>query len=148
MTRQEVLDRLRSVYDPEIPGLSIVDMGLVASVSVMEDKVEVILRPTFIACPALDWIRRHAEEALSPLEAHVEFDVSRAWSSADMSAGGRDMLQSFGIAPPPTRDAGTVPCPLCGSNQTACSSPFGSALCRAQYYCHECQQPFEAWKTV
>lgn len=147
MTRQEVLDRLKSVHDPEIPGLSIVDMGVVLDVLVADDTVQVTLRPTYIGCPALDWIRSAVERALTPISALVRYDMTAMWSTADMSAEGRTQLKAFGIAPPPSAGE-PMECPQCGSDDTQMTSPFGSALCRAIYYCPHCQEPFEAWKTV
>lgn len=146
MTRQEVLERLKSVHDPEIPDLSIVDMGVVLDVLVSDDSVQVTLRPTYIACPALDWIRSAVETALAPSRAVVQYHMTASWSTADMSSEGRAQLKAFGIAPP-QRAGEPVACPQCGSSDTEMTSAFGSTLCRAIYYCQRCQGPFEAWKT-
>ena len=147
MTRQEVMNRLKSVHDPEIPGLSIVDMGAVLDVAVADDMVQVTLRPTYIGCPALDWIRSAVEKALAPAPALVRYEMTALWSTADMSSEGHAQLKAFGIAPPQPGD-GPIACPHCGSDDTELTSPFGSALCRAIHYCRDCQEPFEAWKTV
>ncbi|NMP22804.1 1,2-phenylacetyl-CoA epoxidase subunit PaaD [Sulfobacillus harzensis] len=147
VTRQEVLHRLQAVHDPEIPDLSIVDMGMVTDVVVTNDSVEVTLRPTYIGCPALDWIKSAVERALEPTIAEVQFNMTALWSTSDLSEQGRDRLKRFGIAPP--REGGeAVECPHCGSDDTHMTSPFGSTLCRSIYYCQHCQVPFEAWKTL
>ncbi len=145
MTRDMVLERLSTVNDPEIPDLSIVDLGMVESIIVTHERVHVTLRPTFVACPALDWIRDRAEAALQPMKAHVSYDFDHPWSGNDMTAQGRRHLQSFGIAPPQD-PSHAVSCPLCQSQDTYQSSIFGATLCRSLYYCKNCQQPFEAWK--
>lgn len=147
MTKQEVLNRLKSVHDPEIPDLSIVDMGMVTDVVVTDDTVRVTLRPTYIGCPALDWIRTAVENALEPATARIQFDMTAMWSTSDLSPEGRAKLQAFGIAPP-RLDGEEVECPQCGSDNTHMTSQFGPTLCRAIYYCQHCQVPFEAWKTV
>jgi ring-1,2-phenylacetyl-CoA epoxidase subunit PaaD len=147
MTRDEVLDRLKAVDDPEIPGLSIVDMGMVTAILVTDGDVRVTLRPTYIGCPALDVIRTAVERALKPARAWVAFDMTAPWSTEDVTAKGKDALKAFGIAPPRPPSL-QVECPECGSENTRMTSPFGSTLCRAVYYCEQCHVPFEAWKTV
>lgn len=147
MTYDEVFECLNTVYDPEIPDLSIVDLGMIADVSLRNDEVHIRVTPTFIGCPATEWIRKRIEEALEPTRSWVQIDASSTWSTADITAHGRKTLQAFGIAPPPN-SANVTPCPLCGSEHTRLTSPFGSALCRATYYCEHCQQPFEGFKTL
>ncbi len=147
MTSDQVLDRLKSVHDPEIPDLSIVEMGMVMAVSVSDDAIRVTLRPTYIGCPALDWIRIGVENALKPAAASVQFDMGAIWSASDITPEGKAKLQAFGIAPPQL-DSQPVRCPQCGSENTRRTSQFGSTLCRSMYYCEHCQEPFEAWKTV
>ncbi len=146
MSPHEILDTLKTVTDPEIPTLNIVDLGMVVSASGDPDIV-IVLRPTYLGCPALDWIAQAVRKALEPLECQVSFDRTQIWSSTDMTEPGRARLSQFGIAPPPD-DANMVPCPLCGSNNTHQSSPFGSTLCRSSYYCQDCRQPFETWKRI
>jgi ring-1,2-phenylacetyl-CoA epoxidase subunit PaaD len=147
MTRADVLERLRTVHDPEIPDLSIVDLGMVAGVAVADDEVHITLKPTFIGCPALDWIRTDIEQAVGPLRAWVQYDMTSIWTTDDLTEDARSVLKAFGIAPPPNHN-GRLQCPLCGGADTHQTSPFGSTLCRAMYYCQGCQQPFEAWKSI
>lgn len=147
VTQEVVWEKLRTVRDPEIPTLSIVDLGMVAGVIVTSEQVHVTLRPTFMGCPALDWIRERTIAALQPLPAHVTYDYTHPWSSADMTEPGREQLKAFGIAPPvdPGR---AVSCPHCQSLDTCQTSSFGGTLCRSLYYCNQCKQPFDAWKPV
>lgn len=147
MTRDDVMERLRTVNDPEIPDLSIVDLGMVESIIVTPERVHVTLRPTFIGCPGLDWILDHAVAALQPAKALVSYDFEHPWSASDITEKGHQQLRSFGIAPPDVGST-TVSCPLCGSQETHQSSMFGATLCRSLYYCRQCQQPFEAWKPI
>lgn len=143
MTESEIWDRLGTVPDPEVPNLSIVDLGMV--VSVRHDPLEVVLRPTFVGCPALSWIADQVKHALGPVD--VRYDMTHPWSSQEISAEGRHKILEFGIAPP-KNDKGPVACPFCASDKTRRMSQFGSALCRASYYCDQCHQPFEAWKPL
>jgi len=144
MNQEDLWERLGTVHDPEIPGLSIVDLGLVVSITVTADAAHVVLRPTFIGCPALDWIRQRVSQVLYPMKSFVEYDLGRPWTTADISRAGREQLRGFGIAPPDEADI----CPTCGSRDTHLESIFGGQLCRAIYYCEACQQPFDAWKSV
>lgn len=145
MTKQDVLDRLKTVNDPEIPGLSIVDLGMVIAVAVQDDSIQVTLRPTYLGCPALDWIRAAVERALRPMAASVQYNMTDLWSATDITVDGRASLKAFGIAPA-NEDRPVIECPQCGSEETHMTSPFGSARCRTIYYCDTCRQPFEAWK--
>ena len=147
MTQETVWDTLRTVPDPEIPTLSIVDLGMVACVIVTSEQVHVTLRPTFMGCPALDWIRERTIAALHPVRAHVSYDYTHPWSSNDMTEPGRAQLKAFGIAPA-TAPGSVVPCPHCQSPDTRQTSPFGGTLCRSLYYCNQCKQPFDAWKPI
>lgn len=147
MTRDDVWERLRTVPDPEIPDVNIVDLGMIAGILISEGDVHITLRPTFLGCPALDWIRASIEKALDPITTWVQFDMTSNWTAELITPHGRRQLQAFGIAPP-VRDSRDVVCPLCGSHATHRTSPFGPTVCRAVYYCQGCEQPFEAWKTV
>lgn len=150
---------LAEIADPEMPVVSIVDLGIVECVDVGPDRIAVDLLPTFIGCPALDVIRQAVEERLSAFGRPVEVAfVSRvAWTSDRITPAGRARLERGGFAPPgPVTDdrplivqlGEPVPCPLCGSRRTVMENAFGPSQCRAIHYCTACRQPFEAIKAV
>ena len=152
-------DVLREVPDPEIPAVSIVDLGLVRRVEVDAGTVRVEVLPTFVGCPAVDVIRHDIEERLKPLAARVEVDVTFAepWSTERITPEGRRKLRDSGFAPPMPRpgDASNLVallpvarCPYCDSRRTVLENAFGPTLCRSIYYCTDCRQPFEQFKSV
>lgn len=147
-TEGEVRGALRDVHDPEIPVLSIVDLGIVEAVRVAGARVDVELLPTVSGCPALgfmaDAVRRKVRGLPGVEEVEVTFRLDRAWSTERITAQGRLALTSFGIAPP----GPTPACPYCGSTQTHSASAFGPTRCRAVYYCDACRNPFEQMKTL
>ena len=140
---------LRTVHDPEIPTVSIVDLGLVHDIRLDDDgSVAVELLPTFVACPALDVIRATVTEALAAggRPVRVEFVRTVAWTTERLTPAGRAGLAAAGIAPPTALQ--DVRCPFCGSSSVAMDSAFGPTLCRSLFYCRECRNPFEAFKPV
>lgn len=150
---------LADVPDPEIPVVSIVDLGMVEDVRVDGDGIHVSLLPTFVGCPALDVIRSSVERRLSafgrPVDVRFEYRVP--WSSDRISLAGRAKLQASGFAPPsPVRSDEPiivqldrpVPCPNCGSHRTVLENAFGPTQCRAIYHCTACRQPFESFKSI
>jgi ring-1,2-phenylacetyl-CoA epoxidase subunit PaaD len=139
---------LGSVHDPEIPTISIIDLGIVERVAVTADAIEVELLPTFVGCPALDVIRASVEDALAPLgrEARVSFTWRVPWTSDRISARGRARLAASGFAPP--AEPADVRCPYCTSAKVVMDSAFGPTQCRSLFYCRECRQPFEAFKPI
>jgi ring-1,2-phenylacetyl-CoA epoxidase subunit PaaD len=152
---------LESVEDPEIPTLSIVDLGLIRSVKPQSDGVlEVGLSPTYIGCPATEVIRRSVEGALrnAGVGAFVVTSVlSPAWSSDWITAEGRRKLEIYGIVPPQQsassmrdilRQDRPVACPRCQSTDTECISEFGSTPCKALHRCRGCLEPFEYFKCI
>lgn len=148
---ERVRDILRTVHDPEIPTVSIVDLGLVHDVRVEsgpDGRIAVELLPTFVACPALDVIRSTVGDALAGLGRPVDvaFTFAVPWTTDRLTPAGRAGLAAAGIAPPsPPED---VACPYCGSVRVAMDSAFGPTLCRSLFYCRDCRQPFEAFKLV
>jgi ring-1,2-phenylacetyl-CoA epoxidase subunit PaaD len=148
LTAARVCAILRTVHDPEIPTVSIVDLGLVHDVRVADSGVAVELLPTFVACPALEVIRETVTDALRILgrPVTVEFTYAVPWTTDRLSAGGRAGLKAAGIAPP--ADPTDVRCPFCDSGRVAMDSVFGPTLCRSLFYCRECRQPFEAFKPI
>ena len=152
---------LEAVEDPEIPALSIVDLGLIRSVLPRPDGVlEVGLSPTYVGCPATEVIRRSVEHALgnAGVGAFVVNNVlSPAWSSDWITAEGRRKLATYGIVPPEQsassmrailRGDRPIGCPRCGSSDTECISEFGSTPCKALHRCRSCLEPFEYFKCI
>jgi ring-1,2-phenylacetyl-CoA epoxidase subunit PaaD len=156
ITEDQVVDALREVYDPEIPNLSLVDLGIYRGVEIGADGITVRITPTFVGCPALEYMREMIVErfaALYPdLPVQVEVTMDRPWTSEQISEEGRRRLKTSGFAPPPRgsmiRLEPLVECPYCGSRNTMLENPFGPTLCRAIYYCKACRQPFEQFKAV
>lgn len=159
LTAEAVRDALAGVMDPEIPVISVVDMGIIRDVAVSPDGVTVTMTPTFSGCPALHVMRRDIEAAVLRLGAEkvtVRVVLNPAWSTEWISAEGREKLRQFGLAPPP-RHAGDpasvaffdlAECPRCGSTNTTMRNAFGPTLCRMIWYCNECQEAFEQFKPL
>jgi ring-1,2-phenylacetyl-CoA epoxidase subunit PaaD len=147
-TKARVLAILRRVDDPEIPTVSIVDLGLVHDVRRDGEAIVVELLPTFVACPALEVIRQTVTDALGILgrPARVEFTFAVPWTTDRLTEAGRNGLRAAGIAPP--SDPADVRCPFCESPRVAMDGAFGPTLCRSLFYCRDCRQPFEAFKPV
>jgi ring-1,2-phenylacetyl-CoA epoxidase subunit PaaD len=144
-----VLAALGEVPDPEIPTVSIVDLGIVHRAEVGPDgTIRVELLPTFVGCPAIEMIRSCVAHRLRAFGRPVEVGVSFAvpWTSDRISPDGREQLRRSGFAPPTEIDA--VHCPYCDSTRVAMDSIFGPTLCRSLFYCRECRQPFEAFKPI
>jgi ring-1,2-phenylacetyl-CoA epoxidase subunit PaaD len=152
---------LAAVEDPEIPALSVVDLGLIRSVELASDgTLEVRLSPTYLGCPATEVIRGSVEHALggAGLGAFAVISVlSPAWTSDWITAEGRRKLESCGIVPPERTAASlreilhphrTVGCPRCRSTDTECVSEFGSTPCKALHRCRACLEPFEYFKCI
>jgi len=150
---------LGDVPDPEIPVVSVVDLGMVEDVEVGPDGIRVALLPTFIGCPALDAIRAAVEHRLRTFDVPVDvrFEYRVPWTSDRITPAGRRKLRSSGFAPPLPSQPGTdlliqlgtpVACPSCGSRRTVLENAFGPTRCRAIYHCTACRQPFETFKTV
>lgn len=150
---------LAEVPDPEIPVVSIVDLGMVEDVRLVDDTILVTLLPTFVGCPALEVIRAAVEERLGafgrPLAVRFEYRVP--WTSDRITQEGREKLRRSGFAPPapsqPDRPVlvqlgAPVACPNCGSRRTVLENAFGPTQCRSIHHCTECLQPFEAFKTI
>jgi ring-1,2-phenylacetyl-CoA epoxidase subunit PaaD len=155
------VDRLRrlvgDVPDPEIPVLSLADLGILRSVEVDDaDEVVVTITPTYSGCPAMHHIEQAIRRVLTDegVEGEVRTVYSPAWTTDWMSADGRAKLRDYGIAPPrPTETAVTistrpVPCPRCGSNHTETVSEFGSTACKSLRRCLDCREPFDHFKEL
>ena len=157
-----VWQALAAVPDPEIPVVSVVDLGLVHSVELDAERLRVELLPTFVGCPALDLIRTSVAERLAGMAPVVEVEMTFAvpWTSERITADGRRKLRQSGFAPPgpalpsdrplfatiTTRP--TAACPFCGSADTTMENAFGPTLCRSIFWCNRCRQPFEQFKAT
>jgi ring-1,2-phenylacetyl-CoA epoxidase subunit PaaD len=160
VTAEQVWGALEDVPDPEIPVVSLVDLGVIRSVDVRDGHVSVELTPTFLGCPALEAMKRALEEAVSALGAEPEVRVVQddSWSTDRITPAGREKLRAAGFAPPPPREASAPTlvqlqakvhrCPYCGSTETRLENIFGPTPCRSLRYCDTCRQPFEQFKTI
>lgn len=154
--RQRAWDAAASVVDPEIPVLTIADLGVLRDVSLDGDQVEVAITPTYSGCPAMNMIALEIEIALERAGFHrpkVRTVLSPAWTTDWMSEEGRRKLRDYGIAPPPASSSRralfgeqTVACPQCGSDKTELLSEFGSTSCKALWRCKSCREPFDYFK--
>ena len=143
---QGVWDALAEVTDPEIPVVSVVDLGMVRSVELDGERLRVELLPTFVGCPALELIRHAVATRLAGMAADVRVEMTFAepWTSERITADGRRKLRDSGFAPPGPNPT----CPWCGSPDTRLENPFGPTRCRAIFWCNRCRQPFEQFKAV
>ncbi len=146
----EVWAALAEVPDPEIPVVSLVDLGVIRSVDVRDGHVHVEFTPTFLGCPALEFMKRAIEEKVP--EAEVEVVQDDSWSTDKITAAGREKLRAAGFAPPAPRlvqiQSQVHRCPYCGSTETRLENLFGPTPCRSLRYCESCRQPFEQFKTI
>lgn len=160
-SRDELFDILDQVKDPEVPVLSVVELGIVRDAVATEHGVSVTITPTYSGCPAMheieSEIRRVLDEvSLGPVDIRTTY--SPAWTTDWISAAARDKLESYGIAPPGSvesaelvplrRRVSAIRCPYCKSMQTELKSTFGSTACKSIWFCNACQQPFEEFKPI
>jgi len=158
MAPADVYRWLEDVKDPEIPVLSIVDLGVITNVIVNGENVEVEMTPTFVGCPALDIMKY---EIISVLTSHNAREVSvkvsyrEPWSTSKISEKGKNALKQFGLAPPPSSQIiGDIEvmehaaCPRCSGTNTEIKNLFGPTLCRSIHYCHDCKEAFEQFKPL
>lgn len=159
LTAEDVWQALAAVMDPEIPVVSVVEMGIIRAVEVSPDGVAVTMTPTFSGCPALNVMQRDVAAAVRGLgveQVTVHTVLFPAWSTEWISDAGREKLRRFGLAPPP-RHTGNIAdvaffdlaeCPRCGSTHTSLRNAFGPTLCRMIWYCHDCRDAFEQFKPL
>jgi ring-1,2-phenylacetyl-CoA epoxidase subunit PaaD len=160
VTAEKVWAALDEIPDPEIPVISLVELGVVRDVRVDGSRVSVALTPTFLGCPALDAMRRALEKKIAELGGKPEVEVvtGDAWSTDLITPAGREKLRAAGFAPPAPREAAAprlvqlqskaFRCPYCGSTDTRLENLFGPTPCRSIRYCDGCRQPFEQFKTI
>jgi ring-1,2-phenylacetyl-CoA epoxidase subunit PaaD len=160
VTVDRVWDALAEIPDPEIPVISLVDLGVVRQVEVSGSRVRVDFTPTFLGCPALEAMREAMTARIRELggEPEVRVVVDDSWSTDRITPAGREKLRKAGFAPPTPRAAqaptlvqlqrGSFRCPYCGSTETRLENIFGPTPCRSLRYCESCRQPFEQFKTI
>ncbi len=155
LTAGDVLELIADIPDPEIPVISISDLGILRNVAVEGDHVTVTITPTYSGCPALDAITQDIETTLEAAgidDIDVAMTLSPAWTTDWMSAAGKRKLLAYGIAPPSHMAEGPVPlkltirCPQCGSGNTGELSRFGSTSCKSLWQCRDCREPFDSFK--
>lgn len=143
---------LQTVTDPEVPVLTVIDLGIVRDVKINGEETEVIITPTYTGCPAMDMIAANIKMELQAngfQNIKITSVLSPAWTTEWMSESGKRKLQEYGIAPPDKRFSipkDGVECPLCHSNNTRLISEFGSTACKALYQCNDCKEPFDYFK--
>lgn len=155
--KEQILKALEQVADPEIPTVSIIDLGIITGIEIADDSIHVTMTPTFVGCPAIEVMKQGVEEVLKTFDCASTVDVNYdiPWDSNRVSEKGRKALKDFGLAPPPVYDTvlnlhilHTVACPYCNSQNTVMQTPFGPTLCRSIHYCNSCLQAFEQFKPV
>ncbi len=158
LTVSKIYSWLEEVKDPEIPVISIVDLGVVSEVELDKDHVRVELSPTFAGCPAMEMMKNEVIETLkskgikNPI---VEISFRVPWSSELISEKGKQALKKFGLAPPPSNKLFTdleilenAICPRCNGTNTVLKNPFGATLCRSIHFCEDCREAFEQFKPL
>lgn len=159
MTKEDILIALKDVKDPEIPTISLVDLGIVTGVEIDGTEAHITLTPTFAGCPALKILetmvrdRLLQEDRLDNVTVKTSFETT--WTTDMITEEGRAALKKHGLAPP-KRNCSAISmevleetrCPYCGSENTELKSPFGPTLCRSLHYCNDCRQAFEGFKPV
>ena len=160
VTPDQVWDALAEIPDPEIPTISLVDLGVIKDVAVENGSVRIEFTPTFLGCPALEVMRQRMAEKVRALggEPDVRVVLDESWSTDRITPAGREKLRASGFAPPAPREAAAPTlvqlqsnafrCPYCGSTATRLENIFGPTPCRSLRYCDDCRQPFEQFKTI
>ena len=161
LSPDEVYGVLNTVMDPEVPVISVVELGIVRDVAIQQDAVTITITPTYSGCPAMREIEADIRTALIAHGVHdvsVKLVLSPAWTTDWIGPEAREKLRAYGIAPPGraepqglitlTRARAAVPCPFCGSNDTRLQSEFGSTACKAIHVCNSCRQPFDEFKAL
>ena len=150
VTKDQIWDWLDAVPDPEIPVISVVDLGVVRDVSVSEEGIEVTITPTYTGCPAMSVIAFDIEMALAQKGVEnitLKTQIAPAWTTDWLSKKGRTRLEDYGIAPPQVA-GGPERCPQCKSTNVERISQFGSTPCKAQWRCQSCLEPFDYFKCI
>jgi ring-1,2-phenylacetyl-CoA epoxidase subunit PaaD len=156
ITKQNIRQILETVCDPEVPVLTVADLGIIRDIKIHDDTIEVIITPTYTGCPAMDMIAMNIKMALIEKGyKHIKVTsvLSPAWTTDWMSEEGKRKLKEYGIAPPQSEserlkrpESFHVQCPQCNSTNTKLISEFGSTACKALYQCNDCKEPFDYFK--
>mgnify|MGYP001210672494 FL=1 len=158
VTTETIHEILDTVQDPEVPVLSIIDLGVLRDVTINGNQVEVVITPTYSGCPAMDMIRAHIRMVLAEHgynDVKVTTVLSPAWTTDWMSERGKEKLKAYGIAPPNPKQQvchtslfaeEAIQCPHCNSYNTRRVSEFGSTACKSLYQCNACHEPFDYFK--
>jgi len=159
----QIWQALTEIMDPEIPVISLVEMGIIRDAQRIDDSVTVTMTPTFSGCPALLMMEELIVEKMAELgfeECHVQKQMNPPWTSDWITEAGRAKLKKFGVVPPQqhggkieillydSMDEMSIKCPYCESTKTERKNDFGPTLCRSIWYCNACQQPFEQFKAL
>ena len=156
---KEVWEHLAEVKDPEVPVLSVIDLGIVRDIKINDEEITVTITPTYTGCPAMDVIAMQIRMQLLALgfkEVHIQQVLSPAWTTDWMTEEGKVKLKEYGIAPPNVKQQvchqelfvsdEAVQCPHCNSWHSTRISEFGSTACKALYRCEDCKEPFDYFK--
>jgi ring-1,2-phenylacetyl-CoA epoxidase subunit PaaD len=151
----QLFELLSSVVDPEIPVLTLQDLGVLRDISINGDEVQVTITPTYAGCPAMETMRADIEAKLAEAgyrQVIVQQSLSPAWTTDWMTENGRNKLRDYGIAPPVAnacgKAIGQIECPQCHSANVKLVSEFGSTACKALYQCQDCREPFDYFKCL
>lgn len=157
-SKNDILILLEDVKDPEIPVLSLVDLGVITNIGIDGEAVVIEMTPTFVGCPAMDFMKAEVLEKLHSVgitQATVNISFKNPWSSDKISEKGKAALKKFGLAPPMPSHLFTdiemlehIPCPRCEGVNTELKNPFGPTLCRSIHYCLDCKEAFEQFKPI
>lgn len=157
-SKDEVYKLLETVMDPEIPVISVVDMGIITDVLIHNDQVLVKMIPTFTACPAIQLMQQNIKDRLLKAgyaNVEVVLDKDIRWNSDRVTEKGKKLLEEFKLGAPATHGGNVTEemiaqskCPYCGSTNTTINSLFGSTLCRSMHFCYDCKTKFERFKPV
>jgi ring-1,2-phenylacetyl-CoA epoxidase subunit PaaD len=158
LSKETIITWLEEVKDPEIPVLSLVDLGVITNVKINGQTVHVEMTPTFVGCPAIDYMKHEVIEVLRKNgvdEITVDINFHQPWSSDKISERGRLALKKYGLAPPPSGEVIVdidvlehTTCPRCNGTNTELRNPFGPTLCRSIHYCNTCKEAFEQFKPL
>jgi ring-1,2-phenylacetyl-CoA epoxidase subunit PaaD len=158
VTIELVYQWLEDVKDPEIPVLSLVDLGVITNIAIEDDAIKIEMTPTFVGCPALDMMKKEITDLLQAKGlAQIEITVNYRlpWTSDRITEKGKAALKNFGLAPPPKQHLVEElevlehpECPRCNGSDTDLKNAFGSTLCRSIYYCNNCKEAFEQFKVI
>ena len=158
ITKDQVYLWLEEVKDPEIPVLSLADLGVITGLTVRGDSVSIEMTPTFVGCPALDMMQQDIRQVLGRRgirNIDIEVSYRKPWTSDLISEKGKRALKNFGLSPPPPRAMFTTleilehaVCPRCGRENTELRNTFGPTLCRSIHYCNDCREAFEQFKPL